>query len=123
MPDPVSDAATPVSRGARDRELEPGRGDGRLALAFDGLLLDLDGVVYIGPEVLPHVAAVLRQLRRHLPLGLVTNNAARTPHQVAAHLTERGVECAADEVDIGPAGGWPPHRAGPGRITGPGGWG
>jgi glycerol-1-phosphatase len=70
-----------------------------LTHCFDVALLDLDGVVYIGPDAVPGAAAALDRARKDgLRLAFVTNNAARTPAAVADHLTELGVPANADEV-------------------------
>jgi HAD superfamily hydrolase (TIGR01450 family) len=76
------------------------RGSGRpLAETHDVALLDLDGVVYVGADAVPGVPAALGSARAHgLQLAFVTNNASRTPQQVAAHLTELGIEAHSDEV-------------------------
>ncbi|WP_129838849.1 HAD hydrolase-like protein [Streptomyces sp. RFCAC02] len=67
--------------------------------AYDTALLDLDGVVYAGGDALPHAVASLRAAAAGgMRLAYVTNNAARTPGAVAAHLTELGVP--ADETDV-----------------------
>jgi glycerol 3-phosphatase-2 len=66
---------------------------------YDAALLDLDGVVYVGRHAVPHAAEVLEAARgRGMHLAFVTNNAARTPGTVAAHLTELGIPARADEV-------------------------
>ncbi|HEV7210820.1 MAG TPA: HAD-IIA family hydrolase [Blastococcus sp.] len=66
---------------------------------YDVALLDLDGVVYVGPDAVPGVPESLEQARAAgMRLGFVTNNAARTAEDVAAHLTELGVPAAADDV-------------------------
>jgi HAD superfamily hydrolase (TIGR01450 family) len=66
---------------------------------YDVALLDLDGVVYVGPDAVPGVPAALAAARHAgMRLGYVTNNAARTPEEVAAHLTELGVP--ADAADV-----------------------
>ncbi|XAS68918.1 HAD-IIA family hydrolase [Micrococcaceae bacterium Sec5.7] len=58
---------------------------------FDALLADLDGVVYAGPHAIPGAVESLQQLAGiGVGLGYVTNNASRTPAQVAAHLRELG---------------------------------
>lgn len=66
---------------------------------YDLAMLDLDGVVYVGPEAVPgapaHVAAARRAGMR---VAFVTNNAARTPQTVAEHLRELGVE--AQDTDV-----------------------
>lgn len=71
-----------------------------LAAVHDVALLDLDGVVYVGRGAVPHaaasldVAAALHGLRS----AFVTNNAARPPAEVAAHLVELGVRATPDDV-------------------------
>jgi glycerol-1-phosphatase len=66
---------------------------------YDVALLDLDGVVYVGADAVPGVPDALRAARAGgMRLGFVTNNASRTPQEVAGHLTELGVDAAADDV-------------------------
>jgi glycerol 3-phosphatase-2 len=66
---------------------------------YDVALLDLDGVVYVGPDAVPGVPAALAAARSAgMALGFVTNNAARTPEEVAGHLTDLGVP--ADPADV-----------------------
>ncbi len=66
---------------------------------YDAGLLDLDGVVYIGPHAVPHAAESLTAARaRGMRLAFVTNNASRTPKAVAEHLTDLGVTADASEV-------------------------
>src|SRR4051812_13802419 len=66
---------------------------------YDVALLDLDGVVYVGPDAVPGVPEHLAAARRAgMRLGFVTNNAARTPVDVAEHLTALGVPAAGDDV-------------------------
>jgi HAD superfamily hydrolase (TIGR01450 family) len=76
------------------------RGSSRpLVQIHDVALLDLDGVVYIGSQAVPGVPDVLRRAREQgMRLAFVTNNAARPPDAVAAHLTELGVQAEADEI-------------------------
>lgn len=70
-----------------------------LAAEHDVALLDLDGVVYVGPDAVPGVPEALQDVRAAgMRLGFVTNNAARTPEEVAAHLTELGVDAGAGDV-------------------------
>ena len=67
--------------------------------AYDVALLDLDGVVYVGPDAVAGVPEALASARAAgMALGFVTNNAARTPEQVAEHLTELGI--AAEPGDV-----------------------
>lgn len=70
-----------------------------LVEAHDLVMFDLDGVVYVGGEAIEGVAAAIDRVRgsgRHV--AFVTNNASRTPDQVAAKLTKVGV--AAEPGDV-----------------------
>jgi glycerol-1-phosphatase len=73
--------------------------DEPLASGFDLVLVDLDGVVYVGPYA---VVGAAESLARLAGAGkrccFVTNNAARPPGEVAAHLRELGVELADGDV-------------------------
>ncbi|OYO05645.1 HAD-IIA family hydrolase [Enemella evansiae] len=65
----------------------------------DAALFDLDGVVYLGPQPIPGAAEGIAALReRGVQIGYVTNNAARTPAAVAAHLRELGVPAETGDV-------------------------
>ncbi|MFC5834919.1 HAD-IIA family hydrolase [Nonomuraea insulae] len=66
---------------------------------YDTLLLDLDGVVYLGAHAVPGAPAALEEARRHgVRLAYVTNNASRTPAAIAAHLRELGAPATAADV-------------------------
>jgi len=70
-----------------------------LLTAYDALLLDLDGVVYRGPDAVPHAVAMLAAARvAGVRTAFVTNNAARTPDEVAAHLRRLGIEVEPHDV-------------------------
>lgn len=70
-----------------------------LCASYDTALLDLDGVVYRGGAAVPHAVESLAEARQAgTRLAYVTNNAARTPEVVAAHLTGLGVAAEAAEV-------------------------
>jgi glycerol-1-phosphatase len=72
---------------------------GVLAEHYDVALLDLDGVVYVGEAAVPGAVSALAAARRHgMRLAFVTNNAARPPQRVAAHLRELGIPAEVDEV-------------------------
>jgi len=47
--------------------------------AFDGLVLDADGVIYRGPEPVPYAIEALVEAVRTSPWCVVTNNAANPP--------------------------------------------
>ena len=60
-----------------------------LSALYDLAMLDLDGVVYVGPDAVPGAAKALEIARANgMRLAYVTNNASRTPHEVAEHLRE-----------------------------------
>lgn len=66
---------------------------------FDVLLADLDGVVYAGPHAIPGAVDSLKQLAGlGIGLGYITNNASRSPAQVAAHLRELGAPAEDSQV-------------------------
>ncbi|XAS65266.1 HAD-IIA family hydrolase [Pseudarthrobacter sp. So.54] len=73
--------------------------DAELIAAFDAVLSDLDGVVYAGPHAIPGAVESLRRLAG-IGVGLVyvTNNASRTPAQVAQHLRDLGAPAADHQV-------------------------
>jgi glycerol 3-phosphatase-2 len=85
----MSDSPLPLVRGsARPPSAE-----------FDVALLDLDGVVYVGPEAVPGVPDALAAARAAgMRLGFVTNNASRRPEEVAAHLSDLGVPAEVRDV-------------------------
>jgi HAD superfamily hydrolase (TIGR01450 family) len=70
-----------------------------LADDFDGLLIDLDGVVWIGREPVPRapetLAALLAAGKR---IVFVTNNPAKFPAAYAERLREVGVEVGEEQV-------------------------
>lgn len=66
---------------------------------YDLAMLDLDGVVYIGPDAVPGAAERLEAASSAgMHLAYVTNNASRPPREVARHLTELGIP--AGEADV-----------------------
>lgn len=71
--------------------------------SFDALLLDLDGVVYVGPHAVPFAADVIAETRsRGVACAYVTNNAARSAVAVAKHLVELGVAASTSDVVTSP---------------------
>jgi glycerol 3-phosphatase-2 len=70
-----------------------------LCRAYDLVMLDLDGVVYVGPEAVPGAADRLAQARASgVHLAYVTNNASRPPDAVAEHLRQLGVPADVHDV-------------------------
>lgn len=82
-------------------------GESRVPLceAYDAVLLDLDGVLYLGPDPVPYAAASVAEARRRgMRAAFVTNNASRRPAVVARHLSELGISAEpADVVTSGQA--------------------
>lgn len=95
-PSPTGSAATEPPPGTA---AQPARGSGRLVDAYDLVVLDLDGVVYLGDQAVAGAAEVVAQLRRDgPPLLFATNNASRNPRQVAELLSGLGVAARPEEV-------------------------
>jgi len=71
----------------------------RLAEQYDVALLDLDGVVYLAEQPVAGAPEALAQVREAgMRLAFVTNNASRTPEQVAALLHRVGVPAEPAEI-------------------------
>jgi glycerol 3-phosphatase-2 len=65
----------------------------------DALLLDLDGVVYVGPRAVEHAVLALRAAAGSgVRTAYVTNNAARPPDVVAEHLRALGLDVEPHDV-------------------------
>jgi HAD superfamily hydrolase (TIGR01450 family) len=71
----------------------------RLCDIYDALLLDLDGTVYRGTEAIPGAAETIKTVRENRTvIRFVTNNASRSPHEVAGQLNELGIPTDPTEV-------------------------
>ena len=71
----------------------------RLVDAYDLVILDLDGVVYLADRPIPGAAEAVTRLRAEgKPIAYATNNASRRAPEVAALLCGMGVPADADEV-------------------------
>lgn len=65
-------------------------------LAF---IIDLDGTLYRGNEIIPGADQWISQLRQEgIPFLLLTNNSSRTPDQVAEHLQKLGISVEPDHI-------------------------
>jgi HAD superfamily hydrolase (TIGR01450 family) len=70
-----------------------------LADRFDGFLIDLDGVVWVGREPVPGSPEALQALQAAgKRLVFVTNNPGRQPAAYAERLGELGVEVGAEQI-------------------------
>ncbi len=76
-----------------------GGSDRPLVERHDGILFDLDGVLYVGQDPVPGAAEAVAAVRaRGVAVAFVTNNASRPPGTVAAHLSELGIPACASDV-------------------------
>ena len=72
---------------------------GALAAGFGGVVFDLDGVVYLGEEVVAAAPAALDRVRGlGVKVAFVTNNSYRPPDRVVEKLNRLGVKAAEGEV-------------------------
>lgn len=73
--------------------------NGPLIDFHDALLLDLDGVVYLGPKAIPHAVETITTVTdTGTPVAYVTNNSSRSPQTVADHLGGYGLDVSPDHV-------------------------
>ncbi|KAB2334744.1 TIGR01457 family HAD-type hydrolase [Cytobacillus depressus] len=66
---------------------------------YQGYLIDLDGTMYRGTELIEEAADFIDQLReRDIPYLFVTNNSSRTPAQVAEKLRQFNISANEEQV-------------------------
>lgn len=64
-----------------------------------GLLLDLDGVLYVEQQLIPGAAQTLEFLRaRSLPFRFITNTSTQTPQTLQQKLARLGLQAELDEI-------------------------
>jgi NagD protein len=64
-----------------------------------GYLIDMDGVLYRGSEMIRGADQFIRELReREIPFRFLTNNSQRTRRDVVAKLARMGIECEEQHV-------------------------
>jgi glycerol 3-phosphatase-2 len=91
-----------------------------LADEFDGFLVDLDGVVWIGREMVPGAVETLARLHANgKETVFVTNNSVKQPAEYAARLRDAGIETADERVLTGGAAtaALAAERTGPGATA------
>lgn len=70
-----------------------------VVFGYAGVVFDLDGVVYLGSEVLPGAVETVAAARKAgVGVAFVTNNASRTPVEVAEKLSAMGIPVEAEEI-------------------------
>lgn len=76
-----------------------GSSSGSLAERFDAFVIDLDGVVYVGPRLLPGAGDALRELRRmEKHLLFLTNDPRGSRADYAERLKRLGVRSSPAEI-------------------------
>jgi NagD protein len=64
-----------------------------------GYLIDMDGVLYRGSELIPGADSFIEQLRaRHIPFLLLTNNSQRTRRDVVAKVARLGIDVEEEHI-------------------------
>jgi NagD protein len=64
-----------------------------------GYLIDMDGVLYRGTELIPGADAFIGQLRaRDIPFRLLTNNSQRTRRDVVAKVARLGIDVEEEHI-------------------------
>src|SRR3954463_10803672 len=64
-----------------------------------GFLIDMDGVLYRGPELIPGADRFVRELcARDIPFRFLTNNSQRTRRDVVARLARLGLDVGDEHV-------------------------
>lgn len=66
---------------------------------MNGYLIDMDGVVYHGSQLIPGAEKFINDLRsRNIPFLFLTNNSQRTRRDVATRLQRLGIDALEDHV-------------------------
>jgi len=70
-----------------------------LLSTIDGLLIDIDGVLVLGDEVIPGATAVIDTLRaRQIPFRFMTNTTIYCRYTLLEHLNAKGFQVSLDEL-------------------------
>jgi len=65
---------------------------------YDSIILDLDGVVYIGEHAVPHAVESINAVSETIRVTAATNNASREPQVVGEHLRRLGLNIDDSEI-------------------------
>jgi len=66
---------------------------------MQGFLLDMDGVIYSGEELIPGADSFIKELqKREIPFLFMTNNSQRTRRDVVSKLKGLGIDAVEDNV-------------------------
>jgi HAD superfamily hydrolase (TIGR01450 family) len=70
-----------------------------LLAGYANVILDLDGTIWVGDELIPRAAAAVTALRMAgIGIAFVTNDGSRSPEEYVQRLWALGVTAAGDEV-------------------------
>lgn len=68
------------------------KGERHMLASYRGFIMDLDGTIYKGKEVIKESATFVHALAdRHIPYVFLTNNSSRTPTEIAEKLKRMNV--------------------------------
>ena len=66
---------------------------------YDAYVFDMDGTIYLGDELLPGAARLIRELRRRdIPVRFLSNNPTKDPEQYAAKLARLGLPTPVGDI-------------------------
>lgn len=65
---------------------------------YDLVILDLDGVLYIGDEAVPYAIDAVNSISGKVNICAATNNASRTASSVASHLSDLGLSISEEQI-------------------------
>ena len=64
-----------------------------------GYLIDMDGVIYRGNQLIPGAERFIQELKTHdIPFLFLTNNSQRTRRDVATRLQRLGIDVATTQL-------------------------
>ncbi len=97
--DPAPGDASPRPATPTPTTPPPAATTARLVDGYDLVVLDLDGVVYVGEQAVPGAVEAVTRLRSEgVPVAYATNNASRSREEVAQLLQRLGIPAEPAEV-------------------------
>lgn len=64
-----------------------------------GFLIDMDGVIYVGDQMIPGADTFIKQLQNeNIPFAFMTNNSQRTPLEAVRKLAKMGIEVGTETI-------------------------
>jgi 4-nitrophenyl phosphatase len=66
---------------------------------YEAYILDLDGTIYLGQDLLPGARRLVEELRaRNKPVRFLSNNPTRDPDMYASKLVKLGIQARAEDI-------------------------